>query len=159
MHPTPHPTHHHPAQSLGGNALTAVLCAVSPAATARDETLSTLKFGAACKTIRNHAVVNHLVNDKTLLKQYRQRIAELQAQIGSYAAAAASSSSSAAATTQQPSGAPASEAAADAAAAAELQAANAEIQQSRDRAAQLERTVARLQVRRWTMGAACMTPV
>lgn len=109
------------------------------------------------KTIRTHAVVNTLVNDKTLLKQYRQRIAELQAQIGSYAAAAAAAGGAgapAAAVAAAPSSsgpapldaAATPEAAVAAASAERLLAANAEIQQSRDRAAQLERTVARLQV-------------
>lgn len=76
-------------QSLGGNTFTAVLCAVSPAAAAHDETVSTLKFGATCKNVRNRVAHNVTVDDKTLLRQYRQRIGELRAQIALYASSQA----------------------------------------------------------------------
>jgi centromeric protein E len=40
-------------QSLGGNTLTSILCAVTPAPMHREETVSTLKFGQSCKNIKN----------------------------------------------------------------------------------------------------------
>ncbi|RYH05438.1 hypothetical protein EON65_44680 [archaeon] len=40
-------------QSLGGNTLTSILCAVTPAPMHREETVSTLKFGQTCKSIKN----------------------------------------------------------------------------------------------------------
>lgn len=40
-------------QSLGGNTLTSILCAVTPAPMHREETVSTLKFGQTCKNIKN----------------------------------------------------------------------------------------------------------
>ena len=50
--------------SLGGASLTSVLLAVSPSPESVDETVSTLKFGVACKAIRSRAAVNALVDDK-----------------------------------------------------------------------------------------------
>ncbi len=40
-------------QSLGGNTMTSILCAVTPAPMHREETVSTLKFGQTCKSIKN----------------------------------------------------------------------------------------------------------
>ena len=44
--------------SLGGNAVTAMLCCVSPAAASCDETLSSLRFAERAKRVRNVATVN-----------------------------------------------------------------------------------------------------
>ena len=55
-------------QSLGGNTLTSMLCAVSPASSWREETVSTLKFGQLCKSIKNSVKSNEIVDDKTLLR-------------------------------------------------------------------------------------------
>lgn len=71
-------------QSLGGNALTAVLFTITLGRASKEESISTLKFGEACKTIRNRAVCNTLVDDKTLLRQYRQKINELKSNISVY---------------------------------------------------------------------------
>lgn len=69
-------------QSLGGNTMTTVLCAVTPASMHREETVSTLKFGQLCKTIKNHVKNNDLLmDDRALIKQYRTTIAELRAQL------------------------------------------------------------------------------
>lgn len=69
-------------QSLGGNTLTSILCAVTPAPMHREETVSTLKFGQLCKSIKNTVKANDgLLDDKALLKQYRATIAELRAQV------------------------------------------------------------------------------
>jgi len=67
-------------QSLGGNTLTSVICAVSPAPMHREETVSSLKFGQLCKSIKNSVKSNDgAVDDKTLLRQYRNQITELKA--------------------------------------------------------------------------------
>jgi hypothetical protein len=42
-------------QSLGGNTMTSILCAVTPAPMHREETVSTLKFGQTCKSIKNRS--------------------------------------------------------------------------------------------------------
>jgi hypothetical protein len=48
---------------------------VTPAPMHREETVSTLKFGQLCKTIKNTVKANDgVVDDKTLLKQYRNTI-------------------------------------------------------------------------------------
>ncbi|KAK2707023.1 hypothetical protein QYM36_014895, partial [Artemia franciscana] len=65
--------------SLGGNARTAIICAISPASV--DETLSTLRFATGAKTIMNKPVVNEVVNDKAMLKRYEKKIKDLQLQL------------------------------------------------------------------------------
>ncbi|KAJ1409156.1 P-loop containing nucleoside triphosphate hydrolase protein, partial [Ochromonadaceae sp. CCMP2298] len=52
-------------QSLGGNTLTSMLCAATPAPMHREETVSTLKFGQLCKSIKNKVKSNDgAVDDK-----------------------------------------------------------------------------------------------
>ncbi len=46
--------------SLGGNAYTAIICALTPAPDAIEETLGTLKFASRAKTIENRAHVNEV---------------------------------------------------------------------------------------------------
>jgi hypothetical protein len=86
-------------QSIGGNATTAILCTISPASLSRDESVSTLKFGTACRSVLNRAVLNTLVDtDKALLRKYKAQIDDLQAQIvhvGKAQAAAAAQASAA----------------------------------------------------------------
>jgi Kinesin motor domain len=48
----------HLQESLGGNSLTAMISALSPAACNFDETLSTLKYASRAKSIRLNAVKN-----------------------------------------------------------------------------------------------------
>ncbi|GMH60227.1 hypothetical protein TL16_g03003 [Triparma laevis f. inornata] len=67
--------------SLGGNTLTSILCTITAAPMHHDETISTLKFGQLCKTIKNKAKKNETIDEKTLLKQYRAKISDLQHQI------------------------------------------------------------------------------
>lgn len=67
--------------SLGGNTFTSVLCAMSPAKGSREETLSTLAFAGVCKKIQAAVTKNEVVDDKSLLKQYRKRISELTSQL------------------------------------------------------------------------------
>ena len=44
--------------SLGGNAKTAIICAVTPAAVHADESHSTLRFACRAKRVVNNATVN-----------------------------------------------------------------------------------------------------
>jgi len=61
-------------ESLGGNAKTTMIIALSPALDNEDETLSTLRFGQRAKMIKNTAVVN-----KTLsLEECKRVIVETQ---------------------------------------------------------------------------------
>lgn len=53
-------------ESFGGNTKTTLLCCCSPAASDLTETLSTLRFGARAKRVRNHAVINATVDVNAL---------------------------------------------------------------------------------------------
>uniref|UniRef100_A0A7I4BD30 Kinesin motor domain-containing protein n=1 Tax=Physcomitrium patens TaxID=3218 RepID=A0A7I4BD30_PHYPA len=66
-------------ESLGGNAKLAMICAVSPASSCKNETLGTLRFAQRAKVIRNKAVINEeKANDVNLLReQIRQLKDEL----------------------------------------------------------------------------------
>lgn len=68
-------------QSLGGNTLTSILVAVTPAPMHREETVSSLKFGQLCKLIKNKVESNVIVDDKALMKQYRNEIAKLKEEL------------------------------------------------------------------------------
>ncbi|XP_020162174.1 kinesin-like protein KIN-12A isoform X2 [Aegilops tauschii subsp. strangulata] len=50
-------------ESLGGNAMLAMICAVSPSERCKNETLSTLRFAQRAKAIKNNAVVNEQKED------------------------------------------------------------------------------------------------
>nr|XP_009416596.1 PREDICTED: kinesin-like protein KIN-12B [Musa acuminata subsp. malaccensis] len=50
-------------ESLGGNAKLAMICAISPSRSCKNETLSTLRFAQRAKAIRNKAVVNEIMQD------------------------------------------------------------------------------------------------
>ncbi|XP_028410863.1 centromere-associated protein E-like [Dendronephthya gigantea] len=65
--------------SLGGNAKTSIICAVTPAST--DETLSTLQFASRAKRIKNRPEVNEVLDDGTMLKRCRREISELKRQL------------------------------------------------------------------------------
>ncbi|KAF8780737.1 hypothetical protein HU200_001344 [Digitaria exilis] len=66
-------------ESLGGNAKLAMICAVSPSQSCKNETLSTLRFAQRAKAIKNNAVVNEeKVEDVNALReQIRQLKDEL----------------------------------------------------------------------------------
>lgn len=71
-------------QSLGGNTMTSILCAVTGAGMHREETVSTLKFGQLCKTIKNSVKSNEVVDERSLLKQMRSKIADLELKLEEY---------------------------------------------------------------------------
>jgi hypothetical protein len=68
-------------QSLGGNTMTSILCTITPAPMHREETVSTLKFGQLCKTIKNTVKSNEVIDDRMLIKQYKATIQELRLQV------------------------------------------------------------------------------
>ncbi|OQR91105.1 kinesin-like protein [Achlya hypogyna] len=67
-------------ESLGGNAKTTMLAMVSPASDNYEETLSTLRYAESAKKIINRVVVNEDKN-AAIIRQLRQEIAELRAQL------------------------------------------------------------------------------
>jgi centromeric protein E len=72
--------------SLGGNARTALVSAVSPAERNRAETISTLQFASRAKTVVNKAKINQLAEEKSLLSKYRNEIQLLKQQLEAQAA-------------------------------------------------------------------------
>jgi hypothetical protein len=63
--------------SLGGNSKTAMLANISPADINFDETLSTLRFAATTKKIKNNAVKNEDPQEK-LIRELRAEIAQIK---------------------------------------------------------------------------------
>jgi hypothetical protein len=66
--------------SLGGNARTAVVAAITPSGLHVEETLSTLKFASRAKSVTNNAVVNEVFDGDVQLLQLRRRIQDLEHQ-------------------------------------------------------------------------------
>ncbi len=64
--------------ALDGNARIAIICNISPTSRCMEESVNTLKFGARAKLIRLSAKVNENVDDKTLLRAYREEIEQLK---------------------------------------------------------------------------------
>lgn len=60
--------------ALDGNAKIAIICTISPAARCVDESINTLKFAARAKLIRTSAKVNEVVDEKSLLRTYKEEI-------------------------------------------------------------------------------------
>ena len=68
--------------SLGGNSLTAMIAAISPADINFEETLSTLRYADSAKRIKNHAVVNEDPNAR-MIRELKEELALLRRQLGS----------------------------------------------------------------------------
>ncbi|KAF2675124.1 kinesin family protein [Microthyrium microscopicum] len=66
--------------SLGGNSLTAMIAAISPADINFDETLSTLRYADSAKRIKNHAVVNEDPNAR-IIRELKEELAELRSKL------------------------------------------------------------------------------
>eukprot|EP00891_Asterochloris_glomerata_P009575 jgi/Astpho2/9575/e_gw1.00146.42.1_t len=64
--------------SLGGNAKTAIICNITPAAVHVDESHSTLRFACRAKRVVNNAVVNEVLSDAAVLKRQAHEIEELR---------------------------------------------------------------------------------
>jgi len=60
--------------SLSGNAQICIICNISPVARHLDESHLTLKFASRAKRIRQNAVVTEVVDERTLLENYRNEI-------------------------------------------------------------------------------------
>ena len=66
--------------SLGGNAKTTMIAAISPADCNYNESLSTLRYADRAKSIKNVAIVNEDANEQ-LIKQLRREMEELKRQL------------------------------------------------------------------------------
>lgn len=64
--------------SLGGNAKTAIICNITPAAIHTDESHSTLRFACRAKRVVNNAMVNEVLSDAAVLKRQAKEIEELR---------------------------------------------------------------------------------
>lgn len=67
--------------SLSGKAQIAIICAISPTLKCVDESHNTLKFAARAKTIKTRAHINESLDDKTLLRAYKNEIYSLKARL------------------------------------------------------------------------------
>jgi len=67
--------------ALGGNAKAAVVCCVTPAKEALDETVSTLRFAENCRNVTNYAEVNEVVSEAAMLAKLAAENAALKARI------------------------------------------------------------------------------
>ena len=68
--------------SLGGNSLTAMIAAISPADINFDETLSTLRYADSAKRIKNNAVVNEDPNAR-MIRELKEELAQLRSKLSS----------------------------------------------------------------------------
>ena len=66
--------------SLGGNSMTAMIAAISPADINWDETLSTLRYADSAKRIKNHAVVNEDPNAR-MIRELKEELQQLRAKL------------------------------------------------------------------------------
>ncbi|XP_070388067.1 uncharacterized protein [Dermacentor albipictus] len=62
--------------SLGGNALTAIVCTVNPCCS--EQTLRTLQFASSAKNIQNTPKVNKIVTSDAQIRRYNMQIEELK---------------------------------------------------------------------------------
>ena len=69
--------------ALGGNAKTAVLCAITPSAAHVEETLSTLKFAERAKKVTNNAMRNEVVDYRSKYKEAATELALLKERLQS----------------------------------------------------------------------------
>ncbi|KAI9701921.1 MAG: kinesin-like protein Klp8 [Candelina mexicana] len=66
--------------SLGGNSMTAMIAAISPASLNYEETLSTLRYADSAKRIKNHAIVNEDPNAR-MIRELKEELAQLRAKL------------------------------------------------------------------------------
>ena len=67
--------------SLSGNAQICIICNVSPLVRNLDESHNTLKFATRAKKIKQTATVTEVMDDRTLLQNYREEIEQLKHQL------------------------------------------------------------------------------
>lgn len=70
--------------ALGGNARTAILCAVTPSLVHMDETLSTLRFASRAKKVTNHAHRNEFLDDRAKLRRAMKELALLKTKLAAF---------------------------------------------------------------------------
>eukprot|EP00606_Chrysophyceae_sp_TOSAG23-5_P001147 GSChrysophyteH2.ASY1.ANO1.536.1 assembled CDS len=68
-------------QSLGGNTLTSILVAVTPAEMFREETVSSLKFGQMCKKIKNSVSSNVKKDPNEEMNKMKAELAKLKMEL------------------------------------------------------------------------------
>ncbi|KAI9790140.1 MAG: kinesin-like protein Klp8 [Peltula sp. TS41687] len=66
--------------SLGGNSMTAMIAAISPADINYEETLSTLRYADSAKRIKNHAVINEDPNAR-MIRELKEELAQLRSKL------------------------------------------------------------------------------
>ncbi|KAI3996701.1 hypothetical protein MKX01_041001 [Papaver californicum] len=71
-------------ESLGGNARLAMICAISPVQSCKNETLSTLRFAQRAKAIKNKATVNEVMQDdvnvlREVIRQLKDELLRMKA--------------------------------------------------------------------------------
>ncbi|KAI9676539.1 MAG: kinesin-like protein Klp8 [Caeruleum heppii] len=66
--------------SLGGNSMTAMIAAISPADINFEETLSTLRYADSAKRIKNHAVVNEDPNAR-MIRELKEELSQLRSKL------------------------------------------------------------------------------
>ncbi|XP_052859852.1 centromere-associated protein E-like [Anopheles cruzii] len=67
--------------SLGGNAITSMICNITPAV--MDETYYTLSFAMRAKSIKNKPKVNEILTDAAMMKRLEREIKRLQSELRS----------------------------------------------------------------------------
>ncbi|KAJ5091151.1 hypothetical protein NUU61_006021 [Penicillium alfredii] len=67
--------------SLGGNSMTSMIAAISPADINFEETLGTLRYADSAKRIKNHAVVNEDPNAR-MIRELKEELAQLRSKLG-----------------------------------------------------------------------------
>ncbi|XP_055535563.1 uncharacterized protein LOC129724590 [Wyeomyia smithii] len=67
--------------SLGGNAVTSMICNITPAAL--DESYYTLSFAMRAKTIKNKPIVNEVISETAMMKRLQREIKRLQDELKS----------------------------------------------------------------------------
>eukprot|EP00930_Biecheleria_cincta_P028372 TRINITY_DN19802_c0_g1_i1.p1 TRINITY_DN19802_c0_g1~~TRINITY_DN19802_c0_g1_i1.p1 ORF type:complete len:1160 (-),score=356.11 TRINITY_DN19802_c0_g1_i1:157-3507(-) len=72
--------------ALGGSSKTVMICAISPASSNYEETLSTLRYADRAKRIKNTAAINENPQDK-LIRQLREENEKLRKMVGTGSAA------------------------------------------------------------------------
>jgi centromeric protein E len=73
--------------SLGGNAVTSIICMIAPDINNLPLSLSTLRFASRAKCIKNSPVINEVIDDAALLVTYKSKVSALESQMAAALAA------------------------------------------------------------------------
>jgi hypothetical protein len=69
------------ANSLGGNAVSAILCSISPALMNYQNTISTLRFASRAKHVKNRPRVNELLSPDESLQSSKHEVIRLKEEL------------------------------------------------------------------------------